>query len=76
MTVGVVPHRYLNLNYIGLFIKGGASVYFRFNPEWSFGLIGDWNWYPQWPRENGKPAPEKNVDANIAGIILSARYHF
>jgi hypothetical protein len=32
LTVGVVPHRYLNLNYIGLFVKGGASAYFRFNP--------------------------------------------
>jgi len=76
LTVGVAPERYLNSNYAGLFVKLGASGFFRFNPDWSFGLSADWNWYPQWPRENGKPAPAKNTYANIIGVTLAARYHF
>jgi hypothetical protein len=76
MVVGLAPQRYLNDSYAGLFLKGGASVFFRFNPEWSFGLNIDWSWYPQWPKEDGKRVPSKDVDANILGITLSARYHF
>jgi hypothetical protein len=76
MVVGVVLKRYLNLDYVGLFVKGGASVYYRFNPDWSFGMNVDWSWYPQWPMEDGEPAPKKNVDGNIISVTLSARYHF
>ena len=76
LAVGVVPQRYLNYNYTGMFIKGGASGFFRFSPEWSFGLNVDWCWYPQWPRENGNPVPSKNMYANILAVTLAARYHF
>jgi len=76
MTIGFAPQRYLNFSYPGFFLKAGASAFFRFNPDWSFGLNTDWSWYPQRPQENGKPVPHKNVDANILGVTLSARYHF
>jgi hypothetical protein len=76
VVIGPAPQRYLNKGYVGLFIKGGGSVYFRFNPNWSFGLGADWNWYPQWPRKDGKPDPASNVDAHIISLTLSARYHF
>jgi hypothetical protein len=76
LVVGVAPQRYLNLGYAGLFVKGGVSVYYRFNPDWSFGVNSDWTWYPQWPKEDGIPAPTRNVDANMIGVTLSARYHF
>lgn len=76
LVVGVAPQRYLNNSYAGLFIKGGGSVYYRFSPEWSFGLNADWSWYPQWPKEDKKPVPNKNMFANIVGVTLSARYHF
>jgi len=76
LAIGVAPQRYLNLGYAGLFVKGGAAAFFRFNPDWSFGLNFDWSWYPQWPQEGGKPVPAKNVDGNIVGLTLSARYHF
>jgi hypothetical protein len=75
-VVGVAPQRYLNSSMAGLFVKGGASAFFRFNSDWSFGLNTDWNWYPQWPKEDGKRVPSKDVDGNILGITLSARYHF
>ncbi|MDR0289691.1 MAG: hypothetical protein LBI06_02020 [Treponema sp.] len=71
LTLGIVPQRYLNFNYFGFFMKGGASVFFRFNPDWSFGLNGEWSWYPQRPKE-----PNKSMDANIIGLTLAARYHF
>jgi hypothetical protein len=76
MVVGVAPQRYLNFGYAGLFVKGGVSVYYRFNPDWSFGVNADWYWYPQWPKENGERVPQKDVNANIIGVTLSARYHF
>jgi hypothetical protein len=76
LTVGFAPQRYLNLGYFGFFMKGGASAFYRFNPEWSFGLNVDWGWYPQWPLQNKEPDPEKNMDANIIGLTISARYHF
>jgi hypothetical protein len=76
MTTGIAPQRYLNNSYPGFFLKAAASAFFRFNPDWSFGLNTDWTWYPQWPKENGKPAPHKNMDANILGLTLAARYHF
>jgi len=71
VTGGIVFHRYLDLSYTGFFLKGGASVYFRFNPDWSFGICGDWNWFPQRPEE-----ANFNIDANIIGLTLSVRYHF
>jgi hypothetical protein len=76
LTIGMAIQRYLNNNYLGLYIKGGASGYFRFNPDWSFGLSADWNWFPQWPKENGERIPKKDMYANTVGVTLAARYHF
>jgi hypothetical protein len=76
LTVGVAPQRYLNLGYAGFFMKGAASVFYRFNPDWSFGLNVDWSWYPQWPLRDGERDTQKNMDGNIAGVTISARYHF
>jgi hypothetical protein len=71
LTVGIAPQRYLNLGYLGLFAKAGGSVFFRFNPDWSFGVNANWGWYPQWVKK-----PEENVHANIMDITVAARYHF
>lgn len=76
LTVGVAPQRYLNLGYAGFFMKGAASAFYRFNPDWSFGLNADWSWYPQWPLRDGKRDPDKDMDGNIIGVTISARYHF
>lgn len=75
-TIGFAPQRYLSLNYFGFFMKAGGGVYYRYNPDWSFGLNADWSWYPQRPMENGSPATAKNVDAFFIGLTISARYHF
>jgi len=75
-AIGIAPQRYLDLGYFGMYLKGALSGYYRFHPKWSFGLIVDWSWYPQWPLKDGKRTPDKDIDANILGVILSARYHF
>jgi hypothetical protein len=52
-------------------MKAGASVFFRFNPDWSFGLNTAWAWYPEWPKDK-----EHSMDGNFMDLTLSARYHF
>jgi len=75
-SIGIAPQKYLDLGYFGMYLKGAVSAYYRFNPNWSFGLSADWSWYPQWPMKDGKRIREKDIDANIIGVMLSVRYHF
>ena len=70
-TIGINWHRYLNETYFGLYMKGGAGAYFRFDGDWSFGLMVDWCWFPEWTND-----PAKDVHGNIIDLKLSARYHF
>ena len=76
LTFGIAPQRYLDATYMGVFLRAGASAFYRFSPDWSFGVTAGWNWYPQRPRMDGGRFPEGNVDANILGLTISARYHF
>jgi len=69
-VLGGVPQLYLQENYFGLFLKFGASAFWRFNPDWSFGLNTAWWIAPQWQKNN------PNVTGNFIELTLSARYHF
>ena len=71
LVIGIAPQKYIAQDYAGLFIKGGVSAYYRFSPDWSFGLDFSWAWFPQWTKE-----PEKNADGHFINLVLSARYHF
>jgi len=71
LTVGMTWHRYLDKVYYGFYMKGGGSVYYRFNPEWSFGITSNWCWFPEWTEDSNK-----NINGNIVELTLSARYHF
>jgi hypothetical protein len=71
LLVGFAPQRYLDLGYFGFFMKPSASAFFRFNPDWSFGVNTAWWWVPQ-----RTPDTKKNVDGHFIDITLSARYHF
>ena len=72
LMVGAAPQMYLENNYFGLIMKPGASVFWRFNADWSFGLNAVWWFVPQWrPRDNGPRA-----FGNFITATLSARYHF
>ena len=75
-TIGLAPITYLDFEYAGLFLKGGASGFYRFSPEWSFGINTEWSWYPQRPYEYDHRAVKKDIDAHILGVTISARYHF
>ena len=70
LVIGGSPQLYLEENYFGLFIKGGASAFFRFSPDWSFGLNTFWWLVPQFPKDG------PNVTGNFFELTLSARYHF
>ena len=70
LMLGGARHAYLGNVYFGPIVKPGASFFWRFNPDWSFGLNSNWWFTPQWPR-NGH-----NVFGNFLELTLSARYHF
>ncbi|GHV26961.1 hypothetical protein AGMMS4952_07890 [Spirochaetia bacterium] len=70
LTIGFAPEKYMEKDYGGFFMKPAASFFWRFNPNWSFGLNAEWWWVPQWP-ENGF-----NMDGHFIEVSLSARYHF
>jgi len=70
-SVGMAWHRYLDLGYYGLYLKAGASAYFRFNEDWSFGLNSAFGWFPEWTNDK-----KKNVNGFIVDLTLSVRYHF
>jgi len=70
LMVGGAPQLYLEDSYFGLFVKAGASMFWRFNPDWSFGLNAFWWFVPQWKKEYD------NVYGNFLELTLSARYHF
>jgi hypothetical protein len=69
LMIGAAIQKYLEKGYFGLFIKPGASAFWRYSPEWSFGMNGAWWFVPQWPK-NGK-----NSFGNFLALTLSARYH-
>jgi hypothetical protein len=72
LMLGMAPMKFLDSGYFGyLFLKPGASVFWRFNSEWSFGLNTAWWWVPQWPRDISKSAY-----GNFLELTLSATYHF
>ena len=68
--IGGAPQIYLEENLFGLFMKAGAALYWRFNPDWSFGLNTNWWIVPQIPKSGG------TVIGNFFELTLSARYHF
>ncbi|MDR2093933.1 MAG: hypothetical protein LBP76_00240 [Treponema sp.] len=70
ILIGGAPQRYIEEGYFGLIIKPMASVFFRFNPDWSFGLNAAWWWTPQWPKSG------ESMYGNFLELTLSAAYHF
>lgn len=71
LTIGAANQGYLDKGYFGLFIKPAAALFWRFNPDWSFGLSTEYWWVPQWVSDSSK-----NSYGNFLTINLAARYHF
>jgi hypothetical protein len=75
VLVGLVSQSYLGASYLGLFVKPSAGVFFRFNHEWSFGIMAEATWVPQWTdivRDNRKI----NIHGFFLDLTLGIRYHF
>jgi hypothetical protein len=71
LGLGFAPQKFnTDYGYVGFFVKPTVSAYFRFNPDWSFGLNTAWWWIPQIPKEG------KSMYGNFFEATLSARYHF
>jgi len=79
LMIGIAPQSYDQQSYLGLFTKPGAGGYFRFSPEWSFGINTSFWWVPEWTNKT-RPLENRTSNINIHGffweIILGARYHF
>jgi hypothetical protein len=82
LMVGVAPQQRLGGSYFGLFAKPSAAVFFRFNPDWSFGINTSFWWVPQWTSVRDDPGmTNRHSDTiNIHGFFLETsigiRYHF
>jgi hypothetical protein len=70
LMIGMSSQTYLTKNYFGFFLKPEVAAYWRFNPDWSFGINVGWWWVPQWP----KLGPAYNRYGNFLDLTLSARY--
>jgi hypothetical protein len=82
LMVGAAPQQRLGGSYFGLFVKPSAAVFFRFNPDWSFGINASFWWVPQWTSIHDDPgmANRHSGAINIHGFFLETsigvRYHF
>ena len=73
LMAGAAQQIYTDKRYFGFILKPGASIFWRFNPDWSFGLNSVWYFVPQW---RPKDDYEQKVNGNFVELTLSARYHF
>lgn len=71
VMIGMAPQIHRDKNYLGLIVKPGASLFWRLNMDWSFGLNTFLWWLPQWTSESSK-----NINGSFLELTLSARYHF
>jgi hypothetical protein len=71
LMAGGATEGYLGTNYFGLIVKPGAGAYWRYNPDWSFGVNAIYWWVPQWTGND-----DTTVYGNFLELTLTARYHF
>jgi hypothetical protein len=71
LGLGIAPQKFLEFDHLSFFLKPRAAVFFRFNPDWSFGINTAWWWIPQ---VNAKP--EESVNGHFFEATIAARYHF
>ena len=76
VLVGAAPQMKLEERYFGLVVKPGVAAFWRFNPDWSFGLSTVWWFVPQWPKIQEGDNVRRSVYGNFIDLTLSARYHF
>lgn len=72
-TLGVSFMRLDNDLYIGPIVKPGASAYWSYNSEWSFGLQLEYLWVPE---IYFGPLADQSAFGNFLSVTLSTLYHF
>lgn len=69
LGIGGAFQHYIGESYFGLIIKPELGAFFRYSPDWSFGINVGWSLMPQWTK-----------DSSYFGVIMdagiTARYHF
>ena len=75
VMVGAAPQMRLEDRHFGLVVKPGASAFWRFNADWSFGINAVWWFLPQWPNAQHGVSHDPAF-GNFLTATLSARYHF
>ena len=69
LGIGGAFQNYIGESYFGLIIKPEVGAFFRYSPDWSFGVNVGWNMMPQWTK-----------DSSYFGVIMdigaTVRYHF
>ena len=69
LGIGGAFQNYIGESYFGLIIKPEVGAFFRYSPDWSFGVNVGWNMMPQWTK-----------DSSYFGLIMdigaTVRYHF
>jgi hypothetical protein len=75
VVVGAAAQSRLQGSYIGPYVKPSVGGYFRWNPEWSFGVLAEFWWVPQLTDKivDGKKA---NIHGFFLDAIIGVRYHF
>lgn len=71
LMVGGASQGYLSTNYFGLIVKPGAGAYWRYSPDWSFGVNATYWWVPQFTAST-----DTTIYGNFLELTLTARYHF
>ena len=72
LGVGCAVENYLNRTYFpGLVLKASAGVFYRATASWSFGILDDFMFLPQWYSDS-----QYNDYGIFDSIQLCARYHF
>lgn len=72
LGVGAAMESYLSRTYFpGLALKGDAGIFYRATPSWSFGIVYDYMYLPQWYEDS-----QYNDYGLFSSIQFAARYHF
>ena len=74
LGAGAAMESYLSRTYFpGLVLKATGGVFYRATPSWSFGIVYDFMYMPQWYKGDDSKYNDYGI---FSSIMLGARYHF
>jgi hypothetical protein len=69
VLMGAAGQKRLQDSYMGFFLKPSLGIYFRWKPEWSFGILTEFWWVPQL-------TSKANIHGFFMDAVIGVRYHF